>query len=65
MTLPQHGDTIIFSRVPTASYCSEGVAYRVDRPANTGDFRFVNVERGSSTSDRPWAVRAAAWTKTD
>lgn len=58
---PQHGQTIVFSKIPAGSYCSAGVAYRVERPKNQGDFRFVNIERGSSTYDRPWAVKCAVW----
>lgn len=59
--MPQHDQIIVFSKVPTASYCSPGVAYRVDRKGNKGSFRFVNVERGSSTYDQPWAVKSAKW----
>lgn len=58
---PKHGQTVVFSKVPPGSYCSAGVAYRVDRHGDKGDFRFVNVERGSSTVDRPWAVGMSAW----
>lgn len=58
---PKHGQTVVFSKVPAGSYCSVGERYRVDRPADRGDFRFVNVERGSSTYDRPWAVKTAQW----
>lgn len=62
-SFPQHGDIITFTKVPAGSYCSEGVAYRVDRKGNKGDFYFQNVERGSGTYDRPWAVKMAEWTK--
>lgn len=58
--MPIDGQTITFSKIPPGS-CSEGVRYRVERPRNKGDFRFVNVERGSSTFDRPWAVKMASW----
>jgi len=61
MEFPRHGQVIRFSKVPAASYCSPGVAYRVERPKDQGDFRFVNVERGSATYDRPWAVKTAVW----
>ena len=67
MSLPVNGQTIIFSTIPAGSYCSAGVAYRVERSIDRktklpkGDFRFVNVERGSSTYDRPWAVKMAQW----
>ena len=58
---PQHGQLIVFSKVPAGSYCTAGVTYRVDRRGDKGDFRFENVERGSATFDRPWAVRQAEW----
>lgn len=58
--LPENGQTIRFSKVPAGSYCTAGVAYRVERHKG-GDFRFVNVEKGSSTYDRPWAVLRAKW----
>ena len=58
---PQHGEVITFSKAPAGSYCSVGTAYRVDRPRNQGDFRFVNVERGSATIDRAWAMKSAQW----
>lgn len=61
MTFPKHNQEITFSKVPTGSYCSPGVKYRVDRFGDKGDFGFVNVARGSSTVDRPWAVKAAVW----
>jgi hypothetical protein len=63
--MPRHDDVIVFSVVPCASYCSTGVAYRVDRPHDRGDFRFVNVERGSATIDRPWQVALATWSKVE
>ncbi|EJL33246.1 hypothetical protein PMI01_02208 [Caulobacter sp. AP07] len=58
---PKHGQTVVFSKVPAGSYCSTGVAYRVDRKDNKGAFRFENVERGSATYDQPWAVKSAQW----
>lgn len=58
---PQHGQTIIFSKVPAGSYCSTDTAYRVDRPKNKGAFRFENVARGSATHDQAWAMRSAEW----
>jgi hypothetical protein len=61
MTFPQHGQVITFTKTPPTSYCTAGVAYRVDRPGNKGDFRFENVARGSATYDRPWAVKMSEW----
>jgi hypothetical protein len=61
MQPPAHNQVVVFKKVPAGSYCSPGVAYRVDRPRDKGDFRFVNVEGGGSTYDRPWAVRCAEW----
>jgi hypothetical protein len=58
---PQHGQIITFTRVPPGSYCDTGEAYRVDRPRDRGDFRFVNIETGASTYDRPWAVKMSEW----
>jgi len=61
MNLPAHGQIITFSQVPAGSYCTAGVAYRVDRPKNKGDFYFRNVEAGSGTSDKAWAVAKSKW----
>lgn len=58
---PKHGQVVVFSKVPACSYCTAGVRYRVDRPGDKGDFRFENVERGSATYDRPWAVKSSVW----
>ncbi len=58
---PAHGQTIVFSKAPAGSYCSPGVAYKVDRPGNKGRFRFERVEGGSSTYDAPWVVARAEW----
>lgn len=58
---PHHGQTVVFSKVPAGSYCSPGVAYRVDRKGNKGTFRFENVARGSATYDQPYAVKSAVW----
>lgn len=60
-TVPTHGQTIVFTNIPVGSYCVTGEVYRVDRPKNKGDFRFVSVERGASTYDRPWTVARSAW----
>lgn len=62
MAMPQHGQTIVFAKVPVGSYCSPGVAYRVDRPKAKGAFRFERVATGSSTYDQPWAVAQSEWT---
>lgn len=65
--LPNNGDVITFSKAPAGSYCRTGEAYRVERSIDrrtrkpSGDFRFVSVTRGSSTYDRPWAVKMAEW----
>lgn len=65
--LPQPDQVVRFSKVPAGSYCTAGVAYRVERSVDRrtkkprGDFRFVNVETGSATFDRPWAVALAEW----
>lgn len=59
--VPQHGQTVVFSKVPAGSYCSVGVAYRVDRKGNKGTYRFENVARGSATYDQPYAVKSAQW----
>ena len=58
---PAHGQIIVFRKVPAGSYCSTGVAYRVDRPNAKGRFRFERVEGGSSTYDPDWAVARAEW----
>jgi len=60
---PKHGQTVVFSKVPAGSYCTAGMAYKVDRPGNKGDFRFENVARGSATYDRHWAVKSAVWSE--
>lgn len=60
-TLPVHGQTIVFVIAPPGSYVRTGEAYRVDRPKAKGDFRFVSVDRGSATYDRPHMVRVSAW----
>jgi hypothetical protein len=61
---PQHGQIIVFSKVPPGSYCTAGVAYRVDRPKNKGRYyRFENVAQGSATTDAAWAVAQASWTE--
>ena len=59
-TTPQHGQVVTFSKVPAGSYCTPGVAYRVDRKGNKGAYRFENVARGSATYDQPWAVKSAS-----
>jgi hypothetical protein len=59
--LPQNGQTIVFTTIPVGSWVTAGEAYRVDRPKNKGDFRFVSVDRGSSTYDRPWTVAKGDW----
>lgn len=58
---PTNGQIITFTKVPPGSYCQVGVAYRVDRPNDRGDYRFERVESGSATIDRPWAVAMAKW----
>lgn len=59
---PKHGQIIAFTVVPTGSYTRPGEAYRVEHNGKKGhDFRFVSVERGSSTYDRPWAVARSQW----
>lgn len=60
--LPQNGQIIIFTVVPTGSYTQAGEAYRVEHNGKKGhDFRFVSVARGASTYDRPWAVSRSQW----
>lgn len=63
--LPQHGQVIVFDRLPAGSYCRPGEAYRVDRPTIRGkvskDFRFVSIATGSSSYSRPALVAEAAW----
>lgn len=67
IAFPQNGDTIRFTKVPAGSYCRVGEVYRVERSIDRktkqpkGSFRFVSVERGSSTYDDAWAVRMAEW----
>ena len=61
--MPKHGQVVTFSKVPAGSYCSPGVAYRVDRRGNKGAYRFENVARGSATYDQPWAVKSAVWSE--
>jgi hypothetical protein len=61
--LPKNGQIIIFTKVPPGSYCRAGEAYRVEHNGKKGhDFRFVSVDRGSSTYDRPHMVACAQWT---
>lgn len=60
---PKHGQTVVFSKVPPGSYCSAGVAYRVDRAKDKGDFRFERIATGSATYDRPWAVAMSVWSE--
>lgn len=57
--LPRHGETIIFNIIPTASYCSVGVWYKVERTGKS--FRFVNATTGSATFDPLWAVARSVW----
>ncbi len=59
--MPQHGQIITFSTIPTGSWCSVGVAYRVDRPKNRGSFRFERVGVGTATIDQAWAVARAVF----
>lgn len=59
--MPTHGQIIVFTKVPAGSYCTPGVAYRVDRPKARGAYRFERVGVGSSTYDQPWAVAQAEW----
>ena len=60
--LPQNGQIVTFTVVPTGSYLTAGEAYRVEHNGKKGhDFRFVSVARGSSTYDRPHAVARAEW----
>lgn len=60
--LPKNGQTIIFTVCPIGSYVKAGEAYLVQHNGKKGhDFRFVSVERGSSTYDRPWAVARSQW----
>lgn len=59
--MPKHGQIIVFRKAPPGSHVTEGQRYRVDRPGNCGAFRFVNVDRGSATFDRAWAVKLAVW----
>ncbi len=61
--MPTHNQIIVFTKAPPGSYCSEGVAYRVERPKDKGAFRFVSVECGSSTFDQPWAVKMSTWSE--
>lgn len=67
--LPQHGQIIVFTKVPTASYCHTDEAYRVVRGTVTrkgkkfpSDYiKFERVDGGSSTIDRAWAVARSEW----
>lgn len=60
--VPQNGQVVVFTVVPTGSYCRAGEAYRVEHNGKNGhDYRFVSVVRGSSTYDRPWAVARSQW----
>lgn len=63
LSLPTHGSTIIFDRVPRSSWASAGEAYQVKV---TGKGRratvwLTSVERGSGTNDPAWAYASAAW----
>lgn len=57
--LPQNGQIIIFTVTPPGSYTRVGEAYRVE--CDKYDFRFVSVDRGSSTYDRPHMVARSQW----
>jgi hypothetical protein len=57
--LPQNGQIIFFTAIPTASYTQTGEAYRVEHKGR--DYRFVSVERGCSTYDPQWAVARSQW----
>lgn len=59
--MPKHGNIITFTVVPAGSYCSVGVAYRVDRPTGKGSFRFENVATGNATIDPAWAVARSTY----
>jgi len=59
--VPQNGQIVTFTIVPAGSYLGAGEDYRVDRPQNKGDFRFVSVERGSSAYARTWMMARAEW----
>ena len=59
--IPQNGQIVTFTVIPSGSYLTAGEAYRVDRPQNKGDFRFVSVERGSSAYARVWMLARAEW----
>jgi hypothetical protein len=67
--IPAHGQVIIFTKVPTCSYCSTGEAYRVTRGTVTKKgkrvpsdyFHFDRVNGAGSTSDKAWAVAQSEW----
>lgn len=60
--LPHNGQIITFSVTPPGSYTRTGEAYRVEHNGKKGhDYRFVSVERGSSTYDRPHMVARSQW----
>lgn len=59
--MPQHGSTIIFSKIPAGSYCSAGIAYRVTK--GTKSYRFDRVDGSSGTSDPAWAVKQSVWSE--
>lgn len=60
--LPQNGQIIIFTVTPPGSYTRAGEAYRVEHNGKKGhDYRFVSVDRGSSTYDRPHMVARSQW----
>lgn len=60
--LPKNGQIIVFTVCPPGSYTQLGESYRVEHNGKKGhDFRFVSVERGSSTYDRPWLVARSQW----
>ena len=67
--MPQDGQIIIFTKVPTCSYCKTGEAYRVTRGTVTKKgkrvpsayFQFDRINGAGSTSDKAWAVAQAEW----
>lgn len=62
MNVPIHGQRIIFTKIPTASYCSTGEVYTVDRPktGRSRSFHFTN-DSGAGTFDPFWAVAQSEW----
>jgi hypothetical protein len=58
--VPEDGALIVFSTVPTSSYASTGVTYRV-RHSGPRTIYVQRADGSSGTFDATWAYAGAVW----